>query len=395
MNKEQSSHSERFQELHPIFCGRCGSVVPLADVESIACVYCGAPNEIPEGYRRGREARQQLEECRTRARDFLARLGRRPRRWEVGLTLVPSWAFFPVLGLFILLGFSVTLSILDSLLTRVLGVWVVDYFSPWALWPATSGILFLFLAMALAVYFLVRQRVFVTRRLMAVLAAGEPVKAGGPAVCRRCGAPFQVAPNELVAACSYCGTESFLQVPPEWVSATRNLCRSSGRNVFWGEREFDRETASSRQTFANLLILFGGFFAILTIGFLLEARSDEPGWHEQVGKAQREIFGRARDIPCPQVGIPFKMHGLFLRHRREIEFAYTIALKKGETLEISLLASESAQIQFFGPSQRASVNLVPGGVARYQAELGGWVKLFLTLPSEKPPLPTIRFDLTS
>lgn len=386
------SRTEQFQELTPVICDKCGSAIPLADMELTNCIYCAAPVAIPAHYRRGQDARRRLSEIRRHASEFLSRLGSHPRKWEIWVSMLPSWAFFMILIFLTFSGFTGSIISLELGVSRIIGTNISDYLPEIVVWPLYIGIFFLFLGLAMAGFFLIRRRVFVTRRLMTVLAAGEPVKPGGPATCRKCGAPFQVGNNEVVAACDYCGTENFLQVPPEWLSATRKLSSSSGRNVFWAEREFEREMTSSHTSMMNQIKIFGVFMVLLTGGFLSGDSSKMKVWRDDVKKAVRPVYGFSRDVAVPEIGKPFKIHGIFRKYRNEREFRYQIALKKGETLAVSVLEEGPVRVLFKG---RYSSKIFSAGVDKpveFTAEPGGWFYVSMITHNDKP-LPLIQIDL--
>lgn len=387
-----TTSNEQFQELTPILCSECGSAIPLSDVELTDCIYCGVPVSIPPQYRRGQDARRRLSQIRQHATDFLARLGSRPRKWEVWISLLPSWVFFLILIFLTLTGFGGSVLSLEIFLSNLIGTNVTDYMPEILIIPVYLGMLFLFLGLAMAAFFLIRRRVFVTRRLMTVLAAGEPVKPGGPATCRRCGAPFIVEANETVTACDYCGTENFLQVPQEWLSETRKLTTSSGRNVFWAEREFEREMTSSQKSLKNQLSIFGVVMLFLAGGFISADTSKMKVWRDDVDKAVRPVYGLSPEVAVPVIGQSFKLHGIFRDYRSQREFRYSIALKNKERMRVSVLEGESVKVRFRGRYSLKTLTASQDAPAEFSADPGGWFDFALSIPSDKP-LPVIKIDL--
>jgi len=389
---DEVSHKEQFQELTPVICDKCGSAIPLVDMELTKCIYCAAPVAIPAHYRRGQDARRRLSDIRRHASEFLSRLGSHPRKWEIWVSMLPSWAFFLILIIFTFSGFSASVISLELGVSRIIGTNISDYLPEILIYPLYFGIFFLFLGLAMAGFFLIRRRVFVTRRLMTVLAAGEPVKPGGPATCRKCGGPFQVAKNEVVAACDYCGTENFLQVPQEWLSATRKLYSSSGRNVFWAEREFEREMTSSQTSMMNQIKMFGVIMLVLAGGFLSGDSSKMKVWRDDVKKAVRPVYGFSHDVAVPEIGKPFKIHGIFRKYRGEREFRYRIALKKGERLMVAVLEEGPVRILFKGRYSSKLLAAEADKPVEFIAEPGGWFDVSVVTLSDKP-LPLVQMDL--
>lgn len=392
INMISNDQSSPFQELAPIICEKCGSAIPLADTELTDCIYCHAPVEIPSHYRRGQLTRNRLSEIRQHASDFLVRLGSRPRFWEIWVSMLPSWAFFVMLIIFSMTGFMGTIIFLEVLASRLLGVNLTDYLPQLLVILLYAGLLFLFLSLAMAGFFLIRKRVFVTRRLMAILAAGEPVKPGGPATCRRCGGPFQTDENETVAACDYCGSENFLMVPQEWLSATRRLSTCSGRNIFWAEREFSREMASGNKSLINQLIIYGSFLLLVAGAFISGDPAKMKIWRNSVQITPRKIYGLAHDVAAPEIGKPFKLHGIFKKFRNEREFRYSIALKNKEHLLIAVEGTEPVKARIKGRYSSASQTISIGIPAEFIAQPGGWFDFYVTI-KDTQPLPVIKVDL--
>ncbi|MBU1106030.1 MAG: hypothetical protein KKB51_05120 [Candidatus Riflebacteria bacterium] len=381
-----------FQELTPVICEKCGSAIPLVDTELTDCIYCNAPVVIPPNYRRGQETRNRLTKIRQHASDFLSRLGSRPRKLEIWISLLPSWAFLMILIFLTIIGFSISAFAVELGLSNLIGTNATDYFPEVVIVLVYLGSLFLFFGLPMAAFFLVRRRVFVTRRLMKVLAAGEPIKPGGPVTCRRCGGPFQTAANETVAACAYCGTENFLQVPPEWLSATRKLTNSSGRNVFWAEREFTREMTSSHSSLTNQLKVFGIFIMFLAGAFISADTSKMKVWSNDVAKEVRPIYGRSPDVAVPEIGKPFKLHGLFRKYDNKREFKYSIALKNHECLVISAIEEGPVKVLINGRYTLETLPATIGEPAEFSATPGGWFDFVMAIPADKP-LPLIKVDL--
>lgn len=384
--------SLQFQELTPVICEKCGSAIPLVDAELTDCIYCNAPVVIPANYRRGQEARKRLTQIRQHASDFLSRLGSRPRKLEIWISLIPAWTFLLILIVLTVVGFGISAFALEFGLSLLLGTNVTDYFHGMIVLLVYLGSLFLFFALPMTAFFLVRRRVFVTRRLMTVLAAGEPVKPGGPVTCRRCGGPFQTAENEVVAACAYCGTENFLQVPSEWLSATRKLTNNSGRNVFWAEREFEREITSSRSSLKGQLQVLGVFIIFIAGAFISADTTKLKTWKNDVEKDIRPIYGISPDVIVPGIEKPFRLHGLFRKYTNGREFRYNLALKNKERLIISVIEEGTIKVRLNGRYTIITLPATTGAPAEFTVTPGGWFDFALIVPINKP-LPLIQIDL--
>ncbi len=392
MNSDVQMQSPALQELTPIICGNCGSAVPLVDAEICACIYCGARVDIPADHRRGQEARRHLQNIRKNAVEFLGRLGRQPKRWEIWLSLLPSWLFFAMLLVITVTGFASFLYSLEFMISRVLGTNFRDLLPEIVVWPLYGGLMGVFPVMALAFFFLVRRRVFVARRLLSVLAAGEPVKPGGPATCRRCGAPFQTEAGDLVAACDYCGTENFLNVPHDWLAATRRLTTASGRNVFWAEREFDREMTSARTSLHNQLKLYAVFLLFIFGAFLSGDSSKIKAWKDEAAQTPRNLLGICTEFPDAQTGSPFKVHGAFRKYSDARAFEYRIALRANEKMLVSTVASGVIKLRVEGRYDRKAFRLAAGRPVEFKPAIGGWFNLYFAV-NNSDPLPDVQVDL--
>ncbi len=389
MNQTQSN---KFQELAPIICENCGSAVPMPENDTEQCIYCAATIIVPEEYKRGRDAKAQLAGIRTHAENFLKRLGRHPGRLEGLLSKIPSYVFFFALIFVMLSFFKLFIFISENQLSIALGVNIGDYL------PEIVGVFlyffsfFAFFALTMSLYFLIRIRVFVIRRLLSVLAAGEPKTPGGPATCRHCGAPFQVKENELIAACSYCGTENFLNVPLEWLSETRKLSKSSGRNVFWAEREYERELNSAKRSLLNQLTVFAAFLLLLGGAFLQADTGNMRNWENEINKTNRQIFSLTKDFPGPEFGKNFKIHGIYKSYSSGHYFEYKVALKKNDRLKFSLIEGQPLQVRLKSKFSYLRKDLTIDSPAEITVEIGGWYDLIL-IKKPKDPLPTIKIEL--
>lgn len=200
--------------LRPLGCRSCGSPVPLDDQEVVECPSCGSPVSIPREYRRLRTARQALSLRREQGAAFFELLGATPRPWQETLAstddrslmayssfLLPlHWVVVKLLVLYPLalvyrfLG-GAELFAVTSIATRT-ALHLVPLFVLWAL--PLVGASFL------------RARLGIRGLLAEALSAAPPSHPGGPAGCRRCGAPLSLAPGELAVVCDYCSTENLV-----------------------------------------------------------------------------------------------------------------------------------------------------------------------------------------
>jgi len=382
-----------FCELKPIECSNCGSAVPLSDGEVAVCVYCRAKVPIPENYRRGNDARRRLASIRARAAEFLARLGNRPKFYEIWIARIPSWVYVLVPAVFVLFLFLRLMSGIEYVISRFIGVYVADTLSPLALAGIYGGSLFAVLLVAMALFFLIRCRVFATRRLMSVLAANMPTTAGGPSTCRRCGSPFMVGAAEMVCVCDYCGAENFLQVPDEWLAATRRFTGASGRNVFWAEREFEREIRMARETFRNQTIVFAALM-LVAVGFYSSADQSRVAKYNEIIRGERlTFFSEYGEWPVPKIGEAFTLHGVFRKYPDANIFEYKFPLKRNERVTFSVHESaEPIRVGCRGPFNRILLDVSKNSPASFTADIGGWHHFYFMVKPSKG-FPTVQIDL--
>ena len=70
--------------------------------------------------------------------------------------------------------------------------------------------IFVFVPRTIGVY--ASRRTRARALLVNLFRARPPLTSGGPALCRRCGAPLTVVPDAVLAHCNYCGADSAVRV---------------------------------------------------------------------------------------------------------------------------------------------------------------------------------------
>ena len=174
--------------LEPLECPRCGAPVPLLDAERFACPYCRAHVDVPAAYRelfavhaRELAARHELEQR------YIAVATPPPRRVDLAaavlVLLAPAAA---ASGCVAIAGHPI--SIVSLFVLAIVP----------ALLPGT----------ALWVWSAAVHATIV--RFQLALACDPPAREGGPARCRHCGAPLELAAGAISAHCAYCGTDSLI-----------------------------------------------------------------------------------------------------------------------------------------------------------------------------------------
>ncbi|HTA91681.1 MAG TPA: hypothetical protein VK745_18990 [Polyangiaceae bacterium] len=179
-------------DLVALQCGQCGGSVPVADLESATCPYCGQLVSVPEEHRNAvRLVRAQDTELRHAEREW-SRFTR---------TTLPTWlaTLFAMPPSLILAG-SLTAALLAKLGLLVLSSEPRIFF-------AISGLLPLAPAVVLAVVAYWSSTTAEGIRLTRVLLAARP---GKVPTCRNCGAPLLVPEQALFVRCPYCRTDSLV-----------------------------------------------------------------------------------------------------------------------------------------------------------------------------------------
>jgi hypothetical protein len=107
------------------------------------------------------------------------------------------------------------------------------------------------------------------RILLAGLIARPPKSPGGPAGCRLCGAPLDVARGALVVRCVHCGADSAVVVRTPLLVRARKAARATARTLDEAVALDRRERAGTRRELLRELAryalwtsIFGGLFAV-------------------------------------------------------------------------------------------------------------------------------------
>jgi len=275
---------ERPLSLRPLLCGACGGPVPLGDADRAVCPYCAAPVEIPRELRAVRAANRRSVEDHARVEAAFRRLGSPPGRllhawaglaegalhtlWIASTAFLKLWlkllAFLfrcltdiddlrvwlvvlalpliPVAGLLVVLGTG-----LHALGPRF-GADPIAVLGPAASYALIGAALCLLLAIPLAVFHFADAFAQVRHRLQASMAARPPFRAGGPALCRRCGAALSVPSGALGVRCDYCQSDNLVALPPAWVAAAKQTEAGQHREILEAVREeqLTRDAARTR-----------------------------------------------------------------------------------------------------------------------------------------------------
>jgi DNA-directed RNA polymerase subunit RPC12/RpoP len=257
-------------------CPACGAHVALGQAADARCAHCGKAVPLPEAHRELRRIQHDDEAARRRAQALFFTLDSPP--W-LSTRILAAVFDQPMFAFWIFFGVPVGLA------SIVAGLAVDTRLHPPP--AATVGVIFGFL---FTFAFLPRSiGVYANRRaggrslLLSGLAARPPKLPGGPAGCRECGAPLEVAPGALVARCVYCGADSAVEIRTPFLARARRAARGAVHTIDQAAALDRRERAATRGTLARELgryllatSIFGGLFAIWTWDYArVTARGDD------------------------------------------------------------------------------------------------------------------------
>jgi hypothetical protein len=212
-------------------CRSCGAPEPLGAGKNALCPRCGAGTPIPPEYVELRALRTRDASQRRAAEKLLKKLDR------------PAWLFTKIVArvfdqpMFLFWMFYAAplmfVGIIGSLILAKhwawhLGLRSADELPSWEVYLCASMIFFVFALLPRVIGVYAGRRAAGRARLLAGLLARPPSTSGGPALCRNCGAPLEVAKDALVAHCLYCETDNVIEVRTPLRDATRHAVAEAG-----------------------------------------------------------------------------------------------------------------------------------------------------------------------
>jgi len=223
--------SDLITNLTPLKCRSCGDAVPLGEGGDTRCPTCGAETSIPAVYLELRALRTR-DLAQRRAADALLKKLDRPA-WL--LTKILARVFDqPMIAFWILYAAPIIFLSFIAALTatkywaRHLGFRSGADVPSWEVYLLASAFVFVLVSVPRVVGIYADRRAAGRIRLLAGLQARAPSTPGGPALCRICGAPLEVARNALVAHCLYCETDNAIEVRTPLRDATRHAVSEVG-----------------------------------------------------------------------------------------------------------------------------------------------------------------------
>jgi len=265
-------------DLEVLRCTKCDAPLVLGDADQISCPSCGAANPVPEPYRALHRARLADHALRAESERLLRTLDTPPSMVTKVLARVfdlPMLAFMLAFGVpLTVFAFLEALRLTDKLAPHV-GYASGDD-APFAITVAFAAaiiLIFAFVPHALGIY--ANRRATQRAQLLAALRARPPTVEGGPALCRLCGAPLAVLPDELVASCSYCQAENAVKLATPIVAGSQaqvKALRRTIRDVAAGDRA---ERHATRLLLVRELVRYVIWIGVFAVLFVLAGREDE------------------------------------------------------------------------------------------------------------------------
>ena len=122
------------------------------------------------------------------------------------------------------------------------------------LWALGFVVVALLTGVALGVYG--RKSVVAIGSLQAALAARAPLHPGGPAICRSCGGPLRVQPDDIGVRCLYCKADNLVALPPKLLERFQHGIRIAEHQVEAAHAQMqDEARARKKQAFGRVALL--------------------------------------------------------------------------------------------------------------------------------------------
>jgi predicted RNA-binding Zn-ribbon protein involved in translation (DUF1610 family) len=259
-------------EIAILRCHACNMPLVLGDGTTVTCPGCGAETPVPATYHELQQARRDEPAVRARAEAALRKLARPP---SLVVQVLARCLDLPMLAFIFLFGIPITLfAVLEA--DRA-NRWLAPHLHrataddvPFGYMVAIMCFLMLvtaFVPRAFGVY--ANRRATARSKLVAALSARPPETPGGPSTCRGCGAPLAVAPNAIVAICSYCGVESALVVDAGVADKAERIVRDLGTTMVDAAKIDRAERRGTLHMLARELGRYTFRTVLLGIGFAL------------------------------------------------------------------------------------------------------------------------------
>lgn len=363
----------------------------------MTCPFCQAQRLIPDDYVRWRQQNQEALAAEERVAALHKSLGKTPRWWEQAVVSIDGkgagclMAFLVLyLGNMVLTG---SIHVFNFVTNRLSHFVTPDTFgAKFLTLLLVSPFALVSLALLLGILY-VRRKVKTLSNLQANFVAASPVHDGGPAGCRKCGAPLVIEPGKVSASCHYCCSHNLVALDPSWTNKLRADVNRSNLTLAEALDVYDLETAQARGRFFKYL---RNIFVIGALVFLLFSSGKSGPSYEESIVNHRLLLGKEQQSELPlSTPILFKPmsgeHGVlvwgpFRSGAGEIRFR--VGLKDVDSLKItSLKTSEGSLTVNFGhfnkrkPRWEETKTLMPGDSTSFKSLTNRWLDVQI-LPDE-------------
>lgn len=405
--------------------------MPIGDGEAVRCPGCGTSVEIPEAYRRLRDAAQQGDDARARAEAMSHELARPPswplRFWMfagnvamlLAALLVIVWLLVSlvlcighfieagIIGAVIMLFIGLVLGVsvmYDQGLHALAGPLQIDVVDVWG--GAVAHGLFglaVFVATVVPIVLAGYAESFESVRtaLRNALSAAPPVAPGGAAQCRNCGGPLDELGARAHVRCVYCGADNLAHLPAAQLATIESQTKIVCDDL---ESAMAQETSAAREGRSTVVARLLGWLVLVPIAVLL-------GWAVAALNETDVTYWEAADDDAPMLPdnadnpvLPREQATLFAVHDtfdrcddRECFAYYYVPLGAGET---PVFAAEGGDLElraiserFLGPWYNPTYEWRPLELTN-GAPYSGWYRVQLTTALEQGPEPQVRWTAT-
>ncbi len=238
MSSESSSPEPA--SVQPLSCPACAASIPLGDGDAATCPYCQATVVVPEAHRALRATHRQDQATRRDVAAAFAQLGAPPgllmRSWAQGAAVAGGALSVLAAGVTSVGGVLAFLSIfllefVAHWLAGPLGIDLADYYGGFGLYFRFAFIVVVGVVLPVVLSSAYDAFAKVRQQLQAGLVARLPAQAGGPCLCRQCGAPLDVPAGALGVTCLYCASDNLVALPPAWVNRLAQLVKGQQQRV--------------------------------------------------------------------------------------------------------------------------------------------------------------------
>lgn len=400
------------QALSLLTCPRCGAGVSVTREETTQCAYCRHDVTVPAAHREALILAEREVEADALTREAFHALG-----------APPSWPLRAIGGFSTGCAGAVAIVVVSFGASINLSTWLLNHGEAWFrvnAWDWFSGAErellgwgsgFFLMAALFAFGVFGRRKAANLQRLQQALSARPPPRAGGPALCRQCGAPLSVPPDARGVRCAYCRTDNLVAVPEKWLASKKRFTSAVTHEAKGALHVQRRELRRLRIDLAlrlSIIVLLATLVLGSTVRRVFNGSTSSFDLRRRLAEPRElfDVMSRATllgtptppvpTIPVDQCASEYVLHpGQDIRCIDQDCFGgWFVALRAGETLTFSPEGSGSARFfshigsrtwtSAYGKSelwgeQIAEQPLAPRTPARFRAPLTNWYRVDLEL----------------